>query len=129
MAISTKAVTIDDPMDPDEILDWGIPFKPILDAGEAIDDGDWTLQVGAEAAALGFELIEGDPDWPDPTLVNDGEGHPTIIRFWARVDPAFLGDPAFQGEGIALPIEGTIWTTSTPRRKRQRTVLIKVVEQ
>lgn len=129
MTIPAKAVSIDEAMDPNEVLDWGISMAPVLEDGEAIDDSDWSIVLGVEGVAVGHEIIEGDPDWPDPALVNDDDGNTTIIRFWTRTDPAFLGNPAFQGEGVSVPIEATIWTTSTPRRKRQRTVLIKVVEQ
>ena len=133
MAIPPTAARFANPMDPEEVLDFVVPLEPVLETGEMIDPdaGRWSLVLLAEAVALGLEIIEGDPDWPDPALITGSTSFPnnTAIRFWARVDPDFQDNAAFQGSGTSLPMEVTAWTTSDPPRRRQRTFLLTVVEQ
>lgn len=125
MAIPPTAIRFADPMDPQEVLDFEFPMAPVLETGEQIDPENWTLVLLAEAVALGLEVIEGDPPWPDPVLIEDGR----TIRAWFRVDQAFAGNTAFEGGGTALPMLVTLDTTSNPPRTRQRTFLMNVVEQ
>jgi len=132
MAIPANAARFTGALDPEEVLDYIVPIGPLLEAGETIDpDPDrWSLTLLAEAVALGLEIIESDPDWPDPALVVGDTRfvNNTAIKFWARVDPAFQDNAAFAA-GVALPMEATCWTSSNPPRRRQRTFLLNVVEQ
>lgn len=125
MAIPPTAIKFAGPIDPQEVLDYVFPMTPVLEAGEQIDPADWSLILLAEAVALGLEIIEGDPEFPDPALT---EGN-TAIRAWFRIDQGFAGNAAFQGAGISLPMAVTLETTSSPSRTRQRTFLMTVAEQ
>lgn len=135
MAIPTEAVRIPDSADPQEVLDYAIPFLPVLEEGEAIrvDDVDypWLLELLPEAVALGYEIIESAPPWPDPEIIPDPDDPSladTAFGFWGRFDPAYYNNAAFY-TGVEVPIEATAWTTSDPPRKRQRTILIQVVQK
>lgn len=120
-------VRFDDPMACEDVLDWEVPMAPVLEDGEAIDPGDCDIVIGAEAAALGFEVIHGDAQFPDPELLDDGEGVANRIGYWARIVPAYRDHPAFKDvDGVDLPVECIAWTTNAPRRRRGRTVLTKV---
>jgi hypothetical protein len=130
MAYPSTAVKFADAMDSKEVLEWIIPMASVLQDDETIDpDPDrWSLVLLAEAAALGFEIIADDPDYPDPALVEGDVRFRdlTAIKFWTRVADEFQGTFLI---GAAMPMEATAWTTSVPPRRRQRTAVITVVEQ
>lgn len=125
MAIPTTAIRFTDALDPQEVLDFVFPMSPVLEAGEQIEAGTWTLSLLAEATALGLQIVTGDAGHPDPSLIEDN----TAILAWFKVDPSFAGNVAFQGAGTALPMEVTIWSTALSKRKRQRTFLLTIREQ
>jgi hypothetical protein len=127
MAYPDSAVIFNDPFDPNEVLEYvAAGSGTLLEDGETIDPafGRWSLALLAESVAAGLEIIEGDPDYSDPELINGN----TEIRFWVRMDPDALDDPVFLA-GVLLPMEMTFWTTSSPARRRQRTLVLRVVEQ
>lgn len=121
MAIPSTAVAFGDALDPHEELDFVIAATAILETGEEIDS--YTLSLLPEAVALGLTIMEGAGR--DIALVESD----AAIKLWLTIDDDFKTDAAFVGTGTALPMELTIVTTSTPARTRQRTFLVRVVQQ
>lgn len=122
MAIPESALRFDDFLDPEEELDWKVQLTNLLEVGELISDGDWTLEVLAEATALGLAIMTGSGR--DPSLV-DGD---TSIKFWLEIDPLLSGDGSYV-DGVDLPMRITAVTNVTPARTRQRTFLVKGIHQ
>lgn len=133
MAVPETAVEFEVPLDPQEWLDYVFDMITVLETGEGIDTDPvrWSLVLSAEAIAYGIEIIDDEPDYPDPGLIDGDTGGAgnTAIRAWLRVDQELAGDAAFQLAGTAFPIEATGWTDDDPARKRQRTFLLRVKEQ
>ncbi len=124
MAVPPTATKIVETLDPQAIKDFRILCTLTLETGELISPSDWSIVPLPAALALGFEMIEGDAVYPDPLLAATN----TAFDFWARVDPAFAGDEAFQGVGTPVPLEVTFYTDHVPPRKHQITVLITLAE-
>lgn len=130
MPLPPSAFVIDAPMDPADIADFqttitkagdAIPAgqRPFLDAGEEIES--YTLMPTAEAVAAGVTIKTGggyDTSLEDHTL-----------RFWLEVDPAEQGSEVFNGAGQTFGLEFTALTTSSPQRRKQRTIGVMVVNQ
>ena len=123
MAISPAAPIFADTLDPHEEPDFKVEFGDMLEAGEAIDDADWILEVLPEAAALGLTVMSGNGR--DAALSNGD----TAVIFWLSIDPAYRGNAAFDGAGIELPLRITTQTSSSPSRKRQRTFQVRVAQR
>lgn len=77
------------------------------------DIADWKVERGAVAVAAGLQIGTGARE-----PVRDG----LVIMFWTTIAPASRALSIFDGDGIDLPIEATIVTTSTPARTKQVTV-------
>ena len=122
MAIPASAKSFPDSLDPHEELDFKIDLTNLLEIGELVSDGDWTLEVLTEAAALGLEIMTGGGR--DPLLSVEA----TTIRFWLTIDPLLQDDAAFD-DGVDLPLRITAPTTVSPQRTRQRTFTVRVVQQ
>jgi hypothetical protein len=125
MPIPPTAIAIEEGLDPQAIKNFRVLATDALENAETIDPANWSLTPLPAALALGFEVIESDATYPDPTL--DGSG--VAVDFWARVDPLFAGDPAFEGAGTAVPFEFTYLTTGSPPKKEQQTFTITLVEK
>lgn len=123
MTTPPSAETFRDSLDPHEIMDFLYKAEGLLEDGEAVDGGNWSIAVYAESAALGLTIMTGDDR--DPSLQDSD----TTIRFWMEIDDAYKTNAAFDGDGTELPILITWQTTSTPYRKRQRTILVRVAQQ
>ncbi|MDE8654768.1 hypothetical protein [Novosphingobium album (ex Liu et al. 2023)] len=121
MAIPPTAATFADALDPMEEMDFVYPAGPLLEEGEEI--ASYTLALRPEAIALGLTIMTGGGR--DPALI---EGS-TAILFWLAIDDDFKTDAAFDGTGTSLPMEVTFVTNSAPARTRQRTILVRVVQQ
>lgn len=115
------AVSWEGELDPSETLDFRMDFQggddPVLDVGEEI--ASFSLAVTAEAALHGL------------TILNAGDYAPAVdetgtqIVLWLEVDDDEQDNVAFV-DGVTLGVEGTIVTTSTPARTRQRTFNVTV---
>jgi hypothetical protein len=104
-----------DPIDPTDRLDWLTTLdgpEGILETGETI--ASYTLTVTAEAAALGLEIGTATYAPTNPTNVS--------IKFWLECNSSFQNNAAFNADGLALGVELTVITSSTPPRRRQRTL-------
>lgn len=124
MPIPPNTYVFEYEMDPKDLVDFtieGSSFdKPILEPGETI--ASFTLTLGAESAALGMELGSGSYL---ATVTNDETG----VKFWSEFYSGFYEHASFTDPGVTLPLELYITTSSTPPRKYQRTVAIKVTQQ
>lgn len=130
MPLPPTAEVVAAPMDPADIADFEIKITqegdvlptgewPFLEAGEEIES--YTLMTTAEAVAAGLSIkVDGDYG---TTLV----GH--NLTFWLEVDPGFQGHAMFNGAGQTFGIELLALTTSSPQRRKQRTIGVKVANQ
>ena len=115
MPISTKVW--EEIMDPYDIVDYKIDLSTLLATGEEI--ASYSINIPAESQLYGLTLGTGTRA-PSLNLMN--------LTLWLQVDSAFQSDPKFI-KGLTLPIEVTIVTNSTPSRRKQRTVAVKVLQR
>lgn len=124
MPIPTNAFEWKAVMDPTDqveyVIDLKDPDKPLLEAGETI--ASYTLTLLAESVAVGLTISTGPRA---PVLINGSTG----IRVWFEVDSGNWSNAAFNGDGARLPMELTVTTSTTPSRRRQRTLVLKVAQQ
>lgn len=120
MAIPPTAKVFDDNLDPHEELDWKVYLSTVMEDGEAVAVGTWTLEVLAEGTALGLTIMTGSGR--DPELLVTGQE----LLFWLTIDALFQDNAAFDAGGIDLPMRVTFQTDAVPARKRQRTFLVHV---
>ena len=119
--------------DPRDELEYIISADGLLEADEEI--ADYELVPLAESVALGVEIMEGggrDHALLPETELDDGTvlRANTAVLFWLTIADADRLVSIFYGSsGATVPVEVTIVTTSVPARTRQRTVLLKVVQQ
>lgn len=108
-------------LDPAETLDYRMNFQgeddPVLDVGEEISS--FSLAVTPEAALLGLQ-IRADGLYA-PALDETS----TKIVLWLEVDEDEQDNAAFT-DGVTLGVIGTIVTSSTPARTRERTFNVTV---
>lgn len=123
MSIPASAEVFADKLDPHEELDWRLNCYSILEDGEAIATGTWTLEILSEGTALGLEIMTGGGR--DPALLTDARA----LVFWLTVDPLFQDDASFDDGGLNLPMRITFESDALPARKRQRTFLVPVAQQ
>lgn len=125
MALPPNAVLFARVMDPEDIevfvieLSQGEDPDDFLAPGEGVSS--YTLTLTPEAVAAGLEIKTGGGY--ATTLVG------LTIQFWLQVDPGEVDDPRFDGSGVSLGIELTVTTTSSPARRKQRTVAVNVANQ
>lgn len=123
MAIPPNAKIWPRTLDPrdraDYLMNLAEGTNPLLEPGESYLT--YTLSPSAEAVALGLTIESLAPYAPVETA--------TTLQIWFSVDSAFWVDAAFSGAGTSLSIELTIETDSTPPRRWQRTVVLKVAQQ
>ena len=119
MAIPTTATTWADTMDPSDLVDYTVDFANVLDVGESIST--YTITPLSESTLLG--LTVNTTGGYSNSLVG------SKITMWLSIASANQSDAAFSGAGTSLPIEVAIVTNSTPPRKRQRTVVVKVAQK
>lgn len=122
MAIPPNAKTWGRTLDPTDLGDYVASLIggtiPLLQAGETFET--YTLTLMAEAVALGLTIGTGDY-----VTTEDGE----TLTIWLSIDEELRDDPAFDGEGTTLPMELTVETDSSPPRRWQRTLGVKVAHQ
>lgn len=122
MAVPAKAAKFAVEMDPAELLDFQLNLRgeklKLLAEGEIC--ASYTLTLYPEAAALGFAIKTTGLYAPN----NDGE----VITVWFETDPSFWGNAAFDGNGTTFAMELTVNTDHSPPRRRQRTLILGVVQ-
>lgn len=124
MAIPPTATAQPQPMDPTDVRDYRFDLGAnMLETGEHIDAAspDTGLVLSAEAVAAGLTLLEtGD---------YETEIGADYLRIWVEIDEETRDDPMFDGSGVSLPMEFTFATSSTPPRRKQKTLVLKVAHQ
>lgn len=124
MTIPANAFIWDAVMDPTDqveyIIDLADATKPMLEASEII--ASYTLTLLSDAVAVGLTIGTGTRS---PVLINGN----TAIKVWFEVDNAYWSNAAFNGDGSKLPMELTVTTSTSPSRRRQRTLVLKVAQQ
>jgi hypothetical protein len=124
MTIPASAFVFPQMMDPSDLVDFEADMDGddgMLESNELIEN--FTLTLLPEAVALGLTIVNEVRG--DDTYVLENIGG-TAIRVWLEIDPALRTNAAFLGGGVQLPMELTVWTTSTPSRRRQRTLVVGV---
>ncbi len=103
-------------LDPADVADFVIQLgNGLLEPGEAFTS--YTLALSAEAVALGLEVGTGAY-----APASDGQ----TISVWFSIAAAFQGNAAYEASGVTLLMELTLNTNSTPARRWQRTLGLKV---
>lgn len=118
MAVPTEAKIFLEPLDPLDITDFEINLAPLLESGEGI--ASQTVSLPTESTLLGLE-VKTTGGYATSLTGN-------ILRIWLGIMPAEQGNAAF-ASGVILPIEVVVNTNSTPPRKKQRTVAVKVIQR
>jgi hypothetical protein len=122
-AAATK--TFDYTMDPSDIVDFWATVSQGTDIGDMLRDGEnvasWQLTATAEAVAAGFQILQTADRLPH--LVD------RAFRFWVAIAAARQSDDVFSGKGVELVTELTVTTDSTPSRRFQRSMTVKVAQQ
>lgn len=122
MTFPASAAAFDVVMDPNEVLDFKLNAGGLLESGEVIATGTWTLELLPEAIALGLTIMTGGG--LDPALLADNR----TIYFWLNVDALFVGNAAYD-DGVSLPLRITFQSDALPPRTRQRTFVVNLVSQ
>lgn len=117
MALPTGVQIWEESMDPYDVTDYAVDLASLLESGESISA--WTAVVGSEGALYGLTLGSG----AYATQLNG-----TVLTLWLSVQAGFQND-AIYATGVTLPIEISITTSSTPQRKKQRTVAVRVIQK
>lgn len=110
------ATVLDGACDPKDVKDYVAQFDDLLDDGETIAAGTFTVTPSAEAIALGVGVMSD----PAPAIVESGKS----IQFWPEVDAGYYENAAFDRRGITLAFEIEFSTSSSPQRTYQRTFTI-----
>ena len=115
--ISTKVWA--ETMDPYDVVDYKVDLSPLLATGEAI--ASFTVLTLTESDLLG--LTVGTSTYA-PVL----DAATNNITIWLSIAAGFQANAAFV-LGMTLPIEISIITDSSPSRRKQRTVAVKVIQR
>ncbi len=115
--IPASASVWPEPMDPYDIVDYKIDCSSLLDIGDEV--ADFAVEVLTESELLGLTL---GIDSYEPVLVGN------TVTVWLSIDPAEQDNAAFVA-GVNLPLEITVTSDSVPPRRRQRTVVVKVIQR
>lgn len=118
MAIPKSTFIWPDAMDPSDKVDYIIDCSGFLEPSELI--ASYTLIIPSESVLIGLTLGSGSY----ASHVLDG----TQIVLWLSIEDSLQQQSIFVDE-VILPIEVNVTTTSSPARKRQRTVAVKVVQK
>ena len=119
MAIPSSTTVWTQSMDPYDIVDYIIDCSKMLEEGENIST--YTVSLLAEASLLGLTI--NNSGGYSTTLISGNR-----IRVWLSILPAEQSNPIFVN-AVTLPLEVTITTSSTPPRRKQRTVAVTVQQQ
>lgn len=117
MPIPSLAVLTSESMDPYDIVDFQIDCRGLLEPYEMV--ASYTIVPLSESVLLGLQIAP--TGYPSSVSQN-------IITFWAKINPLNQSDVIFQNT-VLMPVEVSITTNSTPARKRQRTVVLKVMQR
>lgn len=117
MAIPANALVWAETMDPYDVVDFTIDVTNLLSSDSV---SSFTITPYTESTLLGLEIGSGAYA---PSIAGN------IITVWLQIGLANQANPAFDGAGATLPIELSITTNSSPVRKRQRTLVVKVAQR
>lgn len=128
MAVPLSAKAFDQAVDPADVVDFFVVVsqgaadaKPptILLLGEAI--ARYSLKLTPEAAAVGLRIVDA--------VGYENRLSGNVLQLWLEVDEAVQASPLFDGAGITVAIELLIVTTAVPPRTKQRSFLVRIVNQ
>ena len=126
MANPLTAKPFDQALDPTDELDFyvilnqGSPdakVPPLLLLGEAV--ATYTLSITAEGVTVGLMIVERIG------FQNQLDGN--VLKIWFDVTPSLRASRMFDGVGVTVAIELTIWTTLG--RRKQRSFLMRISNQ
>lgn len=136
MALPTNASLWTQPFDPWDRKEYVAEFDTVADGAsgpvlERDEEGnvieeivEYTVEVSAEAAALGVEISE-EAGYEVELLSGNKQ-----IQVWFEVAEAFRENAAFSGTGTYVAVEFTIVeTNSSPPRRHQKTYVLQVAQQ
>lgn len=117
MAIPKTAFVWDDTMDPYDVVDYKVDVSTLLQSGESVDS--YTIVAPAESVLAGLTI--GTASYASTISGN-------MITMWLSIASAKQLDAIFD-TGVNLPVELSISTNSSPPRKRQITLVVKVAQR
>lgn len=106
-----------DPMDPHDIVDYIVRLDNLLEGNESVLS--YSIKPVREALAMGLVI---NPDGYKSSIDDKR------LQIWFGILELQQENVVFDKE-VILPIELTIVTNSTPPRRKQRTLGVKVVQQ
>jgi len=118
MAIPAGAKQFTETMDPFDVLDFEVDISTQLQQGEGATSA--TLSIPTESTLLGLTI--NTTGGYTTTLIGN------ILRFYLSIILQEQANSAFAG-GVSLPLEISIITNSVPARKKQRTVVVRVIQR
>lgn len=118
MALPPKVTLWTPPMDPADLVDYEANFATVLEQDETISS--YVITVLPEAVLHGLTVREDAPY--QHVITNAG----TRIKVWLEVLEANREDENFGATGVQLGIQFTIFTSSNPPRRHQRTFGVSV---
>jgi len=107
-------------IDPYDVLNYLVDLSSLLEADEGFDSVD--IAILPASAVQGFTIPESGPY--QSTEVDDRH-----ILIWPQIGEGNQGSAAWAGKGTTCGFEVSATTTSTPPRRWQRTVLIRVAQR
>lgn len=113
MALPASVKVWKETMDPYDLVDFKVNLATLVAENEEI--ASFTVTTNGYGLTIGTGIYS-------PTVIAKQ------LTIWLSIDPAFQNDPKFL-KGITIPLEVTITTDSTPPRRKQRTVAVKVIQR
>ena len=101
-----------EPLDPYDVLDYGLDLRPSLINGEIVTSASWGLED--EAVLEGMQIFTQQ-------IVS---GNQLIV--WLNIAPALRSAARWAGEGRTYEVFCTFQTNSFPSRVRRRSIRINV---
>lgn len=117
MAFPVSTKIWEESMDPYDVVDYQVDLSPLLEDTEGV--ASYTVDPLPESELYGLEI--GVAAYA-PLLVG------TELTLWLSINSTYQSNAVFTN-GITLPIEISITTDSSPPRKKQRTVAVKVIQR
>ena len=117
MTIPNESYRVAEPMDPSDLVDVLVDLRGLLEDNEQVQS--FSVVLLPEAVAVGLTIATTGEYITK--LVNGYTG----LLVWLQIDPNYVANDVFI-DGIWLPFEVTVKTSSIPARRRQRTVLVEV---
>ena len=117
MALPSGTVVWDDAFDPYDVVDFKLDLSALLEPGENI--ASYNIRLLSESVLSGLVLGVG-------AYAHRLVG--TMLTLWFSIEESMQSSAAFNNV-VIMPMELSITTDSTPERRKQRTLAVKVTQK